>query len=223
MCNSTCVYTDVQYCIACKRRPAYVWKRERRPEEEGVVYTTVCLPYRRVCVCFSSAIYLSFAVQAPHTLLLWLRWAKSHWQRHKKFLLSACLQKQQFRLERKEKNINFLAWLKNFQKRPWPFFCFFSDHSSSFGTRVRRTQEQSCTHTNSSSAAQIPIREDMWDCSFMSPANSVQLQQISPENSARGYYIQSPVRQICFHFNDTLPDPPPCSLSPHSHKTSQCI
>lgn len=86
--------------------------------------TPQCLPCRRVCVCFSSAIYVSFAVQAPHTLLLWLRWAKSHWQRHKKLLLSACLQKQQFRLERKEKNINFLAWLKNFQKRPWPFFVF---------------------------------------------------------------------------------------------------
>lgn len=95
--------------------------------------------------------------------------------------------------------------------------CSPGDHSSSLGTRM---QEKPCTHTHARShflgstelalESWIPITEAIWDLSLMclslslspslslfplpEPANSVWLQQISSENTARGDNIQSLVK-----------------------------
>lgn len=67
MCKCvTPLVCTLMYSIACVNED-----RHKREKEKGDQRRRECVrQYRRVCVCFSSAIYLSFAVQAPHTLML---------------------------------------------------------------------------------------------------------------------------------------------------------
>lgn len=192
-------------------------RRRRKPCVQQCVYRRVCLLFQ----CNISELRRSGSTHCCSDSA----GQRGHWKHHKKLPLSVCLQKQQFRLERKK---HFPSWLKNIQKRPRPFF--FSDRSPSFG--MRKAGAMLHIHTNSSSAAEIwlwPIwlhrSQSVRICGIAAsslpqmrslppnPAKSVWFQQISPESTARGYYIQSLVRQICFYLNYTLTDPPACSLS----------
>lgn len=81
-------------------------------------------------------------------------------------LLSTSLQKQLFRLERKKKNITFLAWLMNIQKKRRPVFqCRLMEVITALPLAHTHCRELALANL----AIQIPIKEDMWDCCSISP------------------------------------------------------
>lgn len=138
---------------------------------------------------------------------------RGHWQHHKKLSLSLPVyrnNRSDLKGQGKKKHFSSFAKMDS---------VVFSAITSLPLAHTHAAQEPSCTHANPSLAAeiwhnhaiQIPIREDMWDWSFISssssswlhPFKSVWLQQISAESTARVYYIQPLVRQMCFHLNYT--------------------
>lgn len=86
-------------------------RRRRKPCVQQCVYRRVCLLFQ----CNISELRRSGSTHCCSDSA----GQRGHWKHHKKLPLSVCLQKQQFRLERKK---HFPSWLKNIQKRPWPFF-----------------------------------------------------------------------------------------------------
>lgn len=143
---------------------------------------------------------------------------RGQWRRHRKLPLSVRLQKT-----------TVYTWKK--KKTFWPFFFVFAPlWSQPFVWHTcTRTQEQvflsdgrfgsdrpDYIDPNQRGYVGLQLHLALW----LHSAKSVWLQQISPESTARGYYIQSLVWQICFHLNYALPDlPPPL----HTHSTLPCL
>lgn len=222
MCKSVNaqVYLSVHRCIANVREYLHAQRCENErgcQEKVGGGERDMCTAsVLQASVCFSSAIYQNrFRL---HTLLPDSAGQRGQWRRHRKLPLSVRLQKT-----------TVYTWKK--KKTFWPFFFVFAPLwlQPFLWHTCMPTQEQvflsdgrfgsdrpDYIDPNQRGYVGLQLHLALW----LHSAKSVWLQQISPESTARGYYIQSLVWQICFHLNYALPDlPPPL----HTPSTLPCL
>lgn len=201
-------------------------KRARWPEEEGVVCTTVC---RQTCVFAFPVQYIWASLCRLYTLLHWLHWTKRSLKASQKAPSFSPFTKTVWTSKKRQKNITFLAW--QHPKEAVVFF-FFCDLSSSFGTHMH-TQEQCCTHTNSSSAAQIWLwlrRSQSERICGIAASSLPQTFSLSPwlhptptdftRELSKGLLYPIPGQTNLLPLKLYTPWSPLCPLSPHSRETS---
>lgn len=112
-CVNVHVYLYVHWCTVNVNS-------ERWPEQDRHVYNSVSTDG---CVWFSSAIYLRFAIQALHSAALTPLDKEVTDSVTKSSLFQPIYKNNRLDLKAQgRKNITFLAWLRNIQKKPCPFY-----------------------------------------------------------------------------------------------------